>query len=162
MQPWCTKKGLQLSLKAESGLPKVSADPGRVVQVLVNLLSNAIKFSPTGGRILVRISKGHGPYEGYLQYSIEDNGPGIRKEEQTKIFEKFFQIAAGERDMGGTGLGLAISKALIHMHNGRLWVESNTDKGSTFFFTLPIFMPAEGTDATSKGIPWWKRILSFK
>lgn len=164
MQPWCIKKGLKLSLDIESGLPKVDADSGRVVQVLVNLLSNAIKFSPQGGKISVRVARGTDQFDRFVQFSVKDEGPGIPKQEQARIFEKFVQIAAGEKNVGGTGLGLAIAKALMHLHKGQLWVESDGSKGSLFNFTLPVHV-ATGDEADysvhKKKAPWWKRLFGL-
>lgn len=166
MQPWCIKKGLHLSLNAESGLPKVDADTGRVVQVVVNLLSNAIKFSPQQGKINVRVARGTGQFDRCIQFSVQDEGPGIPKQEQQRIFEKFVQIAAGEKNVGGTGLGLAIAKALMHLHKGQLWVESDGSHGSAFHFTLPVHVATndEVEIAVPKPKPkaaWWKRMLGL-
>lgn len=159
MQPWCVKKGLQLSLELEQGLPKVSADYGRVVQVLVNLLSNAIKFSPAAGKISVRVARGVDRLERSVLFAVQDMGPGIPKQEQARIFEKFVQIAAGEKNIGGTGLGLAIAKALVHLHKGQLWVESDIGRGAVFNFSLPIFVAAQAD--IPKRVPWWKRLFGL-
>lgn len=171
---WASKKRIQLSLAAVPNLPPVLADPPRTVQVLINLLSNAIKFTPVGGSITVRVASPSGGAsfagEKFVQFSVTDTGPGIPKAEQKRIFEKFVQIAAGEMHVGGTGLGLSIAKALIHLQGGKMWVESEPPKGSTFLYTLPIWT-AEGAKEAQTAAPapaaakpraWWKKLLGLK
>ena len=161
---WAQKKGIRLSCEAAPGLPPIRADGSRTIQVLVNLLSNAIKFTPTGGSVAARVSAD--PQDGRrLRFSVADTGPGIAKDQQDKIFDKFVQIAAGELHAGGTGLGLSIAKALVHLQQGRLWLESDEGKGATFYFTLPVFV-AQSSDAADGAVkaaakPWWKRILGL-
>ncbi|HVC09188.1 MAG TPA: ATP-binding protein [Elusimicrobiota bacterium] len=161
---WAQKKSLRLSCEAAPGLPPVRADGPRTVQVLLNLLSNAIKFTPSGGAVVVRV--GSDPEDRRrLRFSVSDTGPGIPKGEQDKVFEKFVQIAAGDLHPGGTGLGLSIAKALVHLQQGRMWLESGEGKGATFFFTLPVFV-AQASDAADDAgklfpKPWWKRILGL-
>jgi PAS domain S-box-containing protein len=163
---WASKKRLNLSLVTSPGLPPVSADAPRVVQVLVNLLSNAIKFTPVGGSITVRCGMAAEKTGGerFVQYSVTDTGPGIPKAEQKRVFEKFVQIAAGEMHVGGTGLGLAIAKALVHLHGGKMWLESEPNQGATFLFTLPVYSePKETTQVKAAApLPWWKRLLGAK
>jgi signal transduction histidine kinase len=124
-----------LSLKIETPLPIVDLDERRIKQVFNILLINAIKFTPDGGNIEVRIRDG----EFDIRVSISDNGTGIRKEYQDKIFQKFF-IGKGRsliRESQGMGLGLAIAKGIVESHEGNIWVESEYGKGSTFLFTIP-------------------------
>lgn len=165
---WASKKRINLSLVAEHDLPPVAADQSRSVQVLVNLLSNSIKFTPAGGSITVRVgaSSERSGSERFIQYAVTDTGPGIPKNEQKRIFEKFVQIASGEMNVTGTGLGLSIAKALIHLQGGKMWVESEEGRGATFFFTLPVYTVAraatpapEPAKATAARKPWWKRLL---
>jgi signal transduction histidine kinase len=111
----------------------VSGDPSRLQQVIWNLISNAIKFTPAGGAIDVRAER----RDGEVRVSVTDTGPGIAAEDQTRIFEEFQQAAAGKEQRDGTGLGLALSKRLVELHGGRIWVDSELGKGSTFLFTLP-------------------------
>ncbi|MBI4386385.1 MAG: PAS domain S-box protein [Elusimicrobia bacterium] len=166
LRPWCLKKGIQLSLEGASGLPPVAADAPRTVQVLVNLLSNAIKFTPSGGRITVRVAGGTGRQERFAVFSVQDTGPGIAKQDQEKIFEKFVQIASGERHVGGTGLGLAIAKALIHLQRGQMWVQSEAGQGATFLFTLPYYVASKETTQPAPKPPsaraWWKRLFGAR
>ncbi|MBI5622430.1 MAG: PAS domain-containing protein [Elusimicrobia bacterium] len=169
LRPWAQRKGIDLSLDAEPDLPPIMADSHRTVQVLVNLLSNAIKFTPAKGRVTVKVFR---PKDGekIIELTVADTGPGIPASEHKRIFEKFIQIATGEV-RGGTGLGLAIAKAITHMQNGRLWLESQEGKGSTFYIALPLWAgPAEEGGAKPAGaektvpdqLPWWKKLLGLK
>lgn len=101
----------------------------------MNLIGNAIKFTPPEGSITVTAIL-NGP--NWVEVAVKDTGPGIPPEEKEKIFEKFYQVSAnGKPKPKGTGLGLPISKALVELHGGRIWVESELSRGSTFSFTLP-------------------------
>ncbi|MEM8896724.1 MAG: response regulator, partial [Bacteroidota bacterium] len=132
------KKGLELLYMADEAVPiTVDADITRIRQVLVNLVGNAIKFT-SSGEILVKVHeverKGH---ISLLQFSVSDTGIGIPEEKIAKLFKSFSQVdASTTRKYGGTGLGLAISKKLVELHGGRIWVESEINKGSTFHFTI--------------------------
>jgi two-component system phosphate regulon sensor histidine kinase PhoR len=126
------RAGLQVKLETASGLPAVSADEGRIEQVLVNLVHNAIKFTPPGGT--VRISaKADGDH---LLVSVSDTGVGISADDLPRVFERFYK-ADRARAGGGTGLGLAIAKHVVEAHGGRIWVESVEGRGATFSFTIP-------------------------
>jgi signal transduction histidine kinase len=115
---------------------RVLADRGRVRQVLLNLLSNAIKFTPDGGRITVVAAAANGGTA--ARVAVTDSGIGIAPEDQAKLFHEFVQLdASASRKYEGTGLGLALSRRLIELHGGAIGVESETGKGSTFWFTLP-------------------------
>jgi signal transduction histidine kinase len=118
----------------------VWADRRRLEQVLVNLLSNAVKFAPQKGQVRVTVSplSGRSSAPSLLCISVSDNGPGIPPEEQAHIFDRFYR--GSERRTGGTGLGLSIAKSLVELHGGQLWVESAVGTGSTFRFTLPIWV----------------------
>ena len=135
-----------LEVSAKEKLPRVRADKGRLRQILLNLVSNAIKFTPPGGKLGIEVNK-----EGdWYQVSVVDNGIGIKKEDQERIFELFTQIdVLPEEKRKGTGLGLALTKQLVEMSGGKIWVESEYGKGSKFTFTLP---PAgERVNYTSTG-----------
>ena len=129
------KKGLRIRTEfIDDDNALVSIDRGRINQVLDNLIGNAMKFSPDGGEITIAMST--------LDYavcvSISDQGIGMPKEKHERIFERFYQIdGSARRRFGGTGIGLAIVKRIIDAHNGQIWVESEIDEGSSFFFTLP-------------------------
>jgi len=115
-------------------LPNVLADRGRLRDVLTNLISNALKYTHQGSIVLTVTQKGK-----ELITSIEDSGLGIPEELKPKLFQKFYR---GERSLTeetpGTGLGLYITKSFIEMMQGRIWYESKVDRGSTFYFSLPI------------------------
>jgi PAS domain S-box-containing protein len=116
-------------------LPKVAGDPERTRQVLTNLVDNAIKYSPDGGRIELGVEAG----EGYARFTVRDEGLGIPLGEQQRIFEKFYRLDPDHRrGIGGSGLGLYICRELVRSMNGRIWVESDPDKGATFSFELPL------------------------
>lgn len=112
----------------------VEADKDKLTQVFDNILNNAMKYSPNGGTITVRLLETHNS----AIVSISDQGLGIPKKDLNKVFDRFYRVdKARSREMGGTGLGLAISKEVIRQHNGRIWVESEEGKGSTFYVALP-------------------------
>lgn len=130
------QKNLSIKKEIDAELDIILADKIRFKQILINLLDNAIKFSkPQGGTILIEAKK----TGDMAQFSISDEGIGIRDEEKGKLFSLFYQADSGiNRKYGGTGVGLAIIKQLVEQQNGRLWVESRYGEGTTFFFTLPI------------------------
>jgi signal transduction histidine kinase len=112
------------------------ADRDKVTQVLMNLVGNAVKFAPSHGNVTIAIERDG---DSWVQVSVADTGPGIPRPELERIFDKFYQVSqVDKRKSRGTGLGLAISKALVQMHGGKIWVESELGKGSTFSFTLPV------------------------
>jgi signal transduction histidine kinase len=125
----------ELAISIAEDLPPVYGDRNRLKQILLNLLSNAIKFTPDGGRLYLETS-GKGDF---CRVSMVDNGIGIRKEDQTCIFEPFTQLDTqpGERKQG-TGLGLALTKQLVELLGGKIWVESEYGKGSQFNFIIPL------------------------
>ena len=126
----------QLRLKAEysPGLPLVRGDPSLLREILQNLLDNAVRYSQSGGLITVRAA----PCDSEVVISVADSGIGIPKAEQDRIFERFYRVdSARSREMGGTGLGLSIAKHLVEAHGGRIEVESEVGRGSTFSVFLP-------------------------
>jgi two-component system, NtrC family, sensor kinase len=125
--------GVQLTLATNGGVDLVVGDERRIRQVIFNLLSNAVKFTPAGGAVDVQAAE----VDGEVQISVTDSGPGIAAADQERIFEEFQQTDAGVEQREGTGLGLALSKRLVELHGGRIWVDSEPGKGSTFVFTLP-------------------------
>jgi len=125
-----------IEIEVEPGLPPLLADPGRFRQILYNLLSNAIKFTPDGGRI--RMTARHAAGEGAVEIAVADTGIGIAPIDQERIFREFEQLdSAYVRQQQGTGLGLALTRKLVDLHGGRIWVESEVGRGSTFRFVLP-------------------------
>ena len=130
-----------IRIEVPSADPSVTvwADRDKVTQVLTNLIGNAVKFTPQGGKVSVAVEKNGNDY---IQISVADTGPGILPEERNRIFSKFYQVANIEKQKPkGSGLGLAISKALVEMHGGKIWMESEIGRGSTFYFTLPAQQP---------------------
>jgi len=136
LRPVAAEKVIALETTIREPSILVWADRDKINQVLTNLIGNAIKFTPVQGRITVSASRNGGES---VQVSVSDTGPGVPPDEKEKIFAKFYQIAEvnGENSKG-TGLGLAIAKALVELHGGKIWVESEPGRGSTFSFTLPV------------------------
>jgi signal transduction histidine kinase len=135
VKPMLDESRHEMAISIAEDLPPVYGDRNRLKQILLNLLSNAIKFTPDGGKLCLETDR-----KGYLcQISMVDNGIGIRKEDQTSIFEPFTQLDAqpGEGKQG-TGLGLALTKQLVELLGGKIWVESEYGKGSRFSFTIPF------------------------
>ena len=130
-------KPMAFSLDASKDLPRVRGDSERVRQILGNLVDNAYHYTPENGQVTVHLHSLNGSE---VQVDIEDSGVGISKEDQARIFDRFYR---GEDPLvlatPGTGLGLAIVRQLVEMHNGRIWLESSGEgQGSTFSFTLPV------------------------
>jgi signal transduction histidine kinase/CheY-like chemotaxis protein len=139
VQPLIEKKHLALEIDLPHALPEVYCDRTRIRQVILNLVSNAVRFTDRGG-ITVR-AESRGPQ---VVVSVSDTGPGISPEDVERIFEPFCQgTAAPWRDRGGSGLGLSISRQFVELHGGRIWVDSELGRGTTFFFELPITPSAE-------------------
>jgi signal transduction histidine kinase len=128
-----TEDGVQVALAPITDVDVVTGDERRIRQVIFNLLSNAVKFTPTEGSVDVQATQ----MNGEVRVSVTDTGSGIAAEDHERIFEEFQQTQAGVEQHEGTGLGLALSKRLVELHGGRIWVESEPGKGSTFVFTLP-------------------------
>jgi NtrC-family two-component system sensor histidine kinase KinB len=129
------EKGVMLSFNAPEKLPNIKADPDKIPWVITNLISNALHFTPRGGNIRLT-ADAFGPF---VQISVRDNGPGIPYEYQSKIFDKFVQVKSNNR-LGGSGLGLAICREIVRAHGGTIWVDSVPGAGSTFHFTVPIWV----------------------
>ncbi|HXV99811.1 MAG TPA: HAMP domain-containing sensor histidine kinase, partial [Anaerolineae bacterium] len=134
------QKPIELNIELEDNLPHLTADRLRIRQILLNLLSNAIKFTQAGF-IWVRART----EEGVVLVSVADTGIGIAPENLPLVFEDYQQISAKNQGTGferrrhlGTGLGLSITKALVELHKGRIWVESEPERGTIFTFTLPV------------------------
>jgi signal transduction histidine kinase len=136
------KHGIQLGLDAAPELGQVTADERKFKQILLNLLSNAVKFTPDGGRVDVRATRA----DGVVTVAVSDTGIGIAPADQEAVFEEFRQVGEDYTSKAeGTGLGLALTRRFVELHGGRIWVESELGKGSTFFFTIP--------DASGEGPP---------
>jgi len=114
----------------------VSGDHKRLLQVFENLIGNAIKFSKPGDRIVVRAS----PEREGVRFSVADTGPGIDVEALGHVFDPFWQAATRAKKLGA-GLGLPVTKGIVEAHGGRIWVESELGRGTTFYFTVPAASP---------------------
>jgi len=131
-------KTIQLKMDVPAELLPVYGDREKIEQILTNLIGNAIKFTPEGGEISISAKPFHGNKD-MVAISVRDSGTGIPEDQLGKVFEKFYQVEGSlERTVGGTGLGLAITKGLVEAQYGKIWVESELGKGSTFTFTLPV------------------------
>ena len=133
-------KGLELTSVVRRGVPgALRGDPGRIRQVLVNLLGNAVKFTEEGEVALTVALVEDAEEEATLRFEVRDTGVGLAREQQARLFESFFQAdASTTRRYGGTGLGLAISRQLVERMGGKIGVDSEPGKGSTFWFALPL------------------------
>jgi len=132
------RKKLNLEFKKPiPKLPKIILDVEKIRLVVQNLLENAIKYTPSGGKITVSLKHLKDKKEAELQ--VQDTGVGIPKDQQERVFTKFFRAANVMRlDTGGSGLGLFISKNIVEAHGGRIRFESEEGKGTTFYLSLPI------------------------
>ncbi len=131
--PLSRSRRLNFVQRVEAGLPPVSADRTRVLQVLWNLLGNAAKFTPDGGDVTVGAAQ-----DGEMvRVFVRDSGPGIDPDDQPHVFDRFWQVRRSDRE--GVGLGLAIVKGIVEAHGGEVGVESTLGHGSTFWFTLPLW-----------------------
>jgi signal transduction histidine kinase len=137
-KPEAEEKGVSLSFNAtlSSEEASIMTDREKFDKIITNLIKNAIKFTHKGS-----IEVGYEKKDKYLEFYVKDTGMGIRKEQQTVIFERFRQGSESlTRNYEGAGLGLSISKAYVEMLDGKLWVESEFEKGSVFYFTIPYSM----------------------
>ena len=128
------EKQLRLTVELAPDLPVGRGDARRITQVLLNLVGNALKFTEKGA-VAVRVSAADGTFLA----AVADTGPGIKKEDQKRIFEEFQQSDSPRtKNTTGTGLGLAIAKNIVELHGGHLWVESTLGEGSTFYLRIPV------------------------
>ncbi len=135
--------GRLLEVVVAEGLPPVSADRQRVLQIMGNLVGNALKFTPEGGRVVLSAERDGS----YVRFAITDDGPGLAPADIPKLFERFWQGRRG--DKRGAGLGLSIAKTLVESHGGRISVHSEPERGATFAFTLPLSPAGAGGDNQS-------------
>ena len=140
-----TAKGVSLQIEPpfdlsnKDGVSLVSGDRALLRQALINLLDNAIKYTPAGGKVATGLSIDSRNGQSRAMIRVADTGMGIAPDEQVRLFEKFYRTKRGDKsDASGTGLGLAIVKSIVERHEGRVWVESRLNEGSTFYISLPL------------------------
>jgi len=145
--PLAAETGIEIEVMAEQGLPTLYADPVLIGRVLNNLLDNAIKFTPDGGHIQLWARPDSADDPKVILIGVSDNGPGIPPEEHSRLFRKFERVLTAEGRRTGTGLGLPFCKLAVEAHGGRILVESEVGKGSTFIVRLPVV----GADREAQG-----------
>jgi two-component system, OmpR family, phosphate regulon sensor histidine kinase PhoR len=134
LRTFAERQGVILVELVPDDLPPLRGDEDRLEQLLMNLLHNAIKFSPDGGVVTITTDE----HPDGVVVSVTDQGIGIPKKDQDRVFERFYKVdRARQRGLGGTGLGLAIARHIAEAHGGRIWLESIEGKGSTFSFSVP-------------------------
>jgi two-component system, OmpR family, phosphate regulon sensor histidine kinase PhoR len=135
LRTFAERQGVVLIELVPDDLPPIRGDEDRLDQLLMNLLHNAIKFSPEGGTVTVTTDE----HPDGVVISVRDQGMGIPRKDQARVFERFYKVdRARQRGQGGTGLGLAIARHIAEAHGGRIWLESDEGRGSTFSFSLPF------------------------
>jgi PAS domain S-box-containing protein len=139
VQPQIEEKKLNLEIAMDEELDDIIADGVRLKQILLNLVSNAIKFSNSEGKVILSAKRKYND----IEFSVQDFGVGIRKEEVQKLFQPFQQTDHGAKKIEGTGLGLAITKKLTELHGGSLFVMSEYGEGSTFVARIPMMVQVE-------------------
>lgn len=138
------EKQIRFAVLSNVELLEVHFDPDKLRKILNNLISNAFRFTPKLGEIIVRVFPSEAR-PGFIEFEVEDNGPGIATGEQHKIFEAFYQASSHPHNHQGTGLGLALTKELVELHGGTITVETAASGGSRFRFTIPATQPAHLT-----------------
>src|SRR5208282_10768 len=147
LKPLAADKGLEFIVTVPADIPLAYGDPGRITQCLVNLAGNSLKFTKAGR---VEVSVEH--RDGLLTFRVVDTGIGIPADKIASLFTEFKQTDATiASEYGGSGLGLSITKKFVEMHGGRIWVESELSKGSSFIFELPL-------RAREKAAAWARRL----
>jgi two-component system phosphate regulon sensor histidine kinase PhoR len=135
------RKGVRVLADVAPDTPPAHADGDRLRQVLINLVDNGLKYTPSGGRVLVRVRRGSGPQGGMVEIAVEDSGIGVPAQDLPRLTERFFRVdKARSRELGGTGLGLAIVKHIVQGHGGSLHIASAVGLGTT----VTTYFPAAG------------------
>ncbi|MGB8212361.1 MAG: ATP-binding protein [Anaerolineales bacterium] len=134
-KPRAAQKNIAIQLQFDEELPEISADPGRMTQVLSNVVDNALLYMPSGGSVIM---SAHVVAQN-LEIRVQDTGPGIAADELERVFDRFYRSdPSRQRNAGGSGLGLAIAKSIVEKHNGRIWAESQPGQGTTIVIQLPL------------------------
>lgn len=139
-----SEKDVRLELAPAESLPPVSGDRDKLEQIFWNLIGNAIKFTSQGGRVMVEC---HVTSPGFVQVCVADTGCGIDTQHLPQVFNEFSRVPSAMPGSQGAQLGLCITKTLVTMHHGHIWVESDPDVGSRFYFTVPIAQSSQETDS---------------
>jgi len=134
ISPLLQGKEQNLNMDLPHSLPIIHGDGQRLEQVVLNLMTNAAKFTPKRGNITLRARK----RDIGLLIEVQDTGIGIPKDEQARLFKPYSRLSADRQRHPGLGLGLALAKQVVELHGGKIWVESEPGKGSTFSFSLPV------------------------
>lgn len=133
ISPLLQNKDQELKIEVPDSLPILNGDGPRLEQVMLNLMTNAHKFTPKGGKIILKV---HRQDDGVV-VEVKDNGIGIAGDKQASLFKPYSRLSADRQSHPGLGLGLALAKQVVELHGGRIWVQSQEGKGSTFAFFLP-------------------------
>jgi signal transduction histidine kinase len=133
VSPLIQGKGQRLNTELPASLPIIHGDGQRLEQAVLNLLTNATKFTPKGGTITLRAQR----LDAGMLIEVQDTGIGIAREEQDRLFKPYSRLDSDRQRHPGLGLGLALAKQVVELHGGKIWVESEPGKGSTFAFSLP-------------------------
>jgi signal transduction histidine kinase len=142
VSPLLQGKEQNLNMDLTSSLPIIHGDGQRLEQVVLNLMTNAAKFTPRRGNITLRARK----RDTELLIQVQDTGIGIPKDEQDRLFKPYSRLSADRQRHPGLGLGLALAKQVVELHGGKIWVESESGKGSTFSFSLPLDARRQATE----------------
>ncbi|WP_445206995.1 ATP-binding protein [Aminobacter sp. Piv2-1] len=153
-------KNIGLGCHVAPSVPQmITADPGRVRQVLLNLIGNAIKFTDAGG-VMLRVERVGDAHPGHVRFTVIDSGPGLRAEDMERVFEEFEQAdGTSTRSHGGAGLGLAISKRLVTSMGGTITVESDLGEGSRFAFELPAYGATDSMSANEATLAGHRAVI---
>jgi signal transduction histidine kinase len=151
LRPLTAQKEQKLTLEIGPDLPNIVIDREKIATALRNLVQNAIKFTSKGGSITIKADLeldpgNHGVETApataeWVKISVKDTGIGLSKEEQQRVFERFYKVDPSRSGESGSGLGLAITRHIIQGHHGAIWVDSVPGQGATFSFTLPLKQP---------------------
>ena len=134
IEPQVKEKNISLKINIKTKSDKIKADSSQLERVFINLVGNAVKFTPEKGKINVYCQD----RKDSVEFSVEDTGMGIPKDDVEKVFEEFFRSDnALDQKVKGTGLGLSLVKKIIEAHKGKIWVQSDLEKGTRFTFTIP-------------------------
>jgi len=156
-KPKMDEKDITVTLDVEGEISQVFWDYQKILQIFQNLMDNALKFTPNGGWVAISIR----PKTDFVEFRVSDNGIGIPKEQQNSIFDRFYQVdSSSTRKFGGSGLGLSIVREIVLAHNGKIFVDSEEEKGTTFLILLPPGDPASVTTLGDEHVEDWKEEVS--